>query len=496
MGKRAWIYARVSKLRPGEVESRSVSEQEDEARRQCEREGWEVTRVFREPDRSASRYAKTERKEYKALLAALATDPPDVLVCWESSRAQRDLDAYVTLRKVCEAQRVLYSSSGRVYDFTRSDDRFTTALDAALDERESDKTSERVRRSVRVNAEKGRPHGRMLYGYAREYDPGTGNLERQVIDEPKAEVIRGMARAVLSGESVWSVARDLRARGIPSPMGAEWSENGVKRLLTNPGIAGLRVFQGQVIGEADWPAIISVDDHQKLVAKLSGNAGPKGAPVRREGAIRYLLTHIGLCGKDDCSNTVRARKARDGRDVYASYPCFHVSRSMAPTDERVSELMILALTVRPDGPELLGMERAASADEGARGRLAELRARLDGFYEQAADGKLSPVGLARMEARLLPQIEALEREARVPGVPAVAYEIADVDGAKVRERWDALELTQKRELIRALAQVTILPTLPGRKAFDPASVEVVLRIPASPRVGMELMKRGAKLATW
>lgn len=496
MAVRAWIYARVSKLRPGEVESRSVGEQETEARRQCEREGWEVARVFREPDRSASRYAKTERKEYTALLAALEASPPDVLVCWESSRAQRDIAAYVRLRDLCAARGVLYAYNGRTYNLSRSDDRFTTGLDALLDERESDKTRDRVLRSVRANAEKGRPHGRMLYGYRREYDPDTGALVRQVEDEAKAEIVRGMARDVLSGVSKWAVARELNARGIPSPMGAQWSDNAVKRLLTNPGIAGLRVFQGQVIGEADWPAIISVSDHHKLLAKLGGNAGPRRAPVRRERAVKYLLTHIARCGYEGCDNTVRARKAKGGRDVYSAYPCFHVSRSMAPVDKRVSDMLVLALTVRPDGPELLGLEQAASVGDDTRGELTELRSRMDGFYEQAADGKLSPAGLARMEARLLPQIEALEREARTPGVPAVAYEIADVDGDKVRARWEALDLAQRRDLVRSLAMVTILPTTSGRKAFDPASVEVVLRIPASPRVGMELMKRGAKLATW
>ena len=55
--------------------------------------GWEVVRVFTDNDRSASRYATKTRPEHTRLIKFIESGGADVLVTWESSRAQRDLDA-------------------------------------------------------------------------------------------------------------------------------------------------------------------------------------------------------------------------------------------------------------------------------------------------------------------------------------------------------------------------------------------------------------------
>jgi site-specific DNA recombinase len=159
---RAALYCRVSSDPRGT--GRSVSEQETECRAVCEREGWEIATVFTDNDRSASRYATKGRPAYEELSRFVAAGKADVLVTWEASRFQRDLDAYVKLRELCRGLNVLWSYSGRTFDLSRTDDRLTTGLDALLAERESDQTRERVMRAVRANAVAGRPHGKLLYG--------------------------------------------------------------------------------------------------------------------------------------------------------------------------------------------------------------------------------------------------------------------------------------------------------------------------------------------
>src|SRR5947207_4729017 len=123
---RAFIYVRLSRDPKGV--SRSVAEQEAECRAICEREGWEVVRVFSDPNRSASRYAKRRREDYEAMLAAI--DECEVIVCWESSRGQRGLGEYVRLRDLCAEHGVLFSYKGRTYDLDRTADRFSSAVDA------------------------------------------------------------------------------------------------------------------------------------------------------------------------------------------------------------------------------------------------------------------------------------------------------------------------------------------------------------------------------
>src|SRR4051812_20914725 len=247
MGMRAVIYTRVSSD-PND-RGRSVAEQEAECRSVCQREGWEVMDVYSDNDRSASRYATKDRPEFRRLITFVESGGADVLVTWEASRAQRDMDAYLRLRDLCERRGVLWSYSGRTYDLAESTDRFSTGLDALLAERESDETRKRVLRAVRANADKGRPHGRLLYGYRREYDPATRELVGQVPDDETAPVVREAARRVLAGETPYSVAQDFNRRGVPTPTGGGrgWDLTQIKRLCVNPGYAGKRVHRGKVV---------------------------------------------------------------------------------------------------------------------------------------------------------------------------------------------------------------------------------------------------------
>lgn len=439
-----------------------MAEQEAECRAVCERNNWEVVGLFSDNDRSASRYATKGRPQYKRLIECVEAGGCDVLVTWEASRAQRDLMAYAHLRNLCERRGVLLSYSGRTYDMAEADDRFGTGLDALLAERESDQTRKRVLRAVRANASKGRPHGRVLYGYRREYDPATREPIGQVPDETTAPIVREAARRVLAGETPYAVAQDFNRRGISTPAGAVrgWDLTQVRRLCVNPGYAGKRVHQGKVIGEATWPPILDEATHHGLVARLSD---PRRRTVR-ESAIRHLLSGIALCGV--CGGRMGIQKNRG----YLAYLCtngFHVSRRQ----DYVDALVVAVTVARLQQPDILrlmtpeGDEAVVRALEESR----EKRARLEGFYDAAAAGELSPAALARIEAKLLPEIAAAEKRAeRV----AVAPVVADTAGPDAAERWERLSMPQKREVIDALMRVRILPTGRGARRFDPERVEI------------------------
>jgi site-specific DNA recombinase len=460
MGTRAVIYTRVSSD-PNE-RGRSVAEQEAECRAVCARNGWEVQHVLTENDRSASRYATKARPEYARLIRLLDSGEADVLVTWEASRAQRDLSAYATLRDLCERRGVLWSYSGRTYDLSESDDRFSTGLDALLAERESDQTRKRVLRAVRANAEKGRPHGKLLYGYRREYDPATRELVGQVPDPVTSEVVKEAVRRVLAGETPYAVAQDFNRRGIPTPTGASrgWDLTQIKRLCVNPGYAGLRVHKGRVIGKAGWPALVDIATHHALITRLSDPC----RRTQRDSAVKHLLSGLAVCGV--CGGRLRVQRNR-GFLAYLCVTKFHVSRREDLVDQVVEGVAVARLQ-RPDALTLL----ADDADEESAAALAEARqkqARLDEFYDAAAAGKLTPAALSRIEATLLPEIEAAQRQAHRPTVPAVVSGIAGPDAAA---RWVGLTLAQKREVIDTLMTVRIMPTGKGVRNFRPQDVVI------------------------
>lgn len=460
MGTRAVIYTRVSKDASGQA--RSVGEQEAECRRTADREGWHVVRTFCDNDRSASRYATKKRPEYAALIDLLRSGGADVLVTWEASRAQRDLEVYVQLRDLCAQHEVLWSYSGRTHDLSRTDDRFTTGLDALLAERESSQTRDRILRTVRANAGKGRPHGRLLYGYQREYDPTSGVLLRQVIRDDQADVVREAASRVLAGETPYAIAQDYNARGIVSPGRARWDLTEIRRLLTNPGYAAKRVHRGQVIGDADWPAVLDAATFARLQAKFSDPS----RKTLRDTSVKHLLSMIARCGV--CGAAVVVQKNRSSL-AYLCREGFHVSRKEADVDRYVLSV-ILGRLAMPDAAAFL----AAGADDDdvrdALDQAAELQGRLDGVYEQVAEGTLSAQALAAIEARLLPQIEAAQQRAQRTSAPTVVTDLVGrEDAAQV---WDRLSMPQRREIVRALATIEILPAGVGRRTFDPATVRV------------------------
>jgi site-specific DNA recombinase len=79
---------------------------------------------------------------------------------------------------------------------------------AAVNAKESDNISRRVRRKQQELAERGRPHGGpRRYGYQVDFS---------AIEPDEATIIQDLARRTLAGESLASLCRELNARGIPS----------------------------------------------------------------------------------------------------------------------------------------------------------------------------------------------------------------------------------------------------------------------------------------
>lgn len=462
---RALIYARVSLDRGG----RSTTEQADECRAWAAREGWTVVKTITETG-SASRYARSTgaRRRWGEVIDALTSGTIDILITWEASRATRDLSAYAELRELCAAHGVRWGYSGAVHDLTTRDARFRTGLDALLAEDESARTSERIRRSVRARAAQGRPHGKIPYGYRREYDSTTGALVRQVPDETTAPIVREIVARVAAGETHWSIASDLTRRGVPIPRPARTPRNGgqgawlpttttrIARSRTN---LGERIHRGEVVGPAAWPAIVDRDTFGRAQAVMSARANTNPTGDQR---ARWLLTGIAVCGV--CGGPMHRFSPR-GRPTYACAWGACTARLVAPTDAHVATETLALLS----GIHITDTD--TTEVESARDDLAALERRLDDIVDAAAQGSVSAASLAKIEAKLTPQIAAARRRVEQLLVPGLSrWDLSD-PGAL----WDSLDVAGRRELLRATVTVTIYPVGKGRRRFDPTAVEVAPR---------------------
>lgn len=462
MGNRALIYTRVSQDRAG---GRSPAEQEAEARQVCEREGWEVAEVITDSV-GASRHSKGSRQGWQRACGLVRDGAVDVLVTWEASRAQRDLAAYSQLRDLCSASSVRWSYSGRTYDLADGEDRFRTGLDALLAEREADEIAKRVQRAIRSNAMAGRPHGRRLFGYRRVYDAATGALVRQEPEPVETLVVEGIFDSYLAGEGIRTIAAALNEAGVTTSTGAAWNDSQVRRVLVNPAYAARRVHRGEVVGEADWPALVDAARFDRVQARL---AAQRGAGTRQTRTAR-LLTGVARCGV--CGGRMSVAHDRKARDMYQCRTGFCVARDRVKLDEFVTAVLLARLALPDAVSALAGSSPDPGADH-ARQRVGELRAQLDSAVDQFTAGHLSASTLAKVEQRIAPMLAAAQAASRHASRPSLDLAIPSAD---LPRWWAALAPEVRREVVGVLLDaVIVLPTKRGTRRFDPDAVAIEWR---------------------
>ena len=467
-GLRALIYCRVSK---DKRQGRSVAEQEDSCRADCERNGWTVEAVLTDNSLSGSRFARKVRDSWVEVKRMLATGEIDVLVTWASTRSQRDLDEYAALRRLCEAHGVMLAYDGRLYDLSDPDDRYFTGVDALNGERHAAIIHRDVMRAMKANVEQGKPHGQPLYGYERTYDNRSGSPTGQRIVDDQAAVDREAARRFLLGESAASIAADFNARGIPSPGGSHWITSTIRKMLTNTGYTGRRTHYGEVVEAGpQWEPILDDQTFAKLSVRFTD---PKRRTNRDRTDLTHVLTGIMRCGVPGCPGTLRRQVTRGA----GTYVC-RVSKHLSRDQRKVEAYVIAEVLSRLEAPDLVQRVLAEAENPAATAALEEarvLRARLDANIAANVAGKLDPELLQAAADELKPMIAAADRAAREAGETVDTSVLLGVAGQGARDRWKRLEIAGQRNVIRALVDITVLPARRRGEPFDPALIQLKFR---------------------
>src|SRR5205809_616803 len=71
---------------------------------------------FCDNNQSASMYATEVREDYERALEVLRSGRANLLWTFDPSRAQRDLEVYVRLRRICIEMGAFWAYGGRIYD--------------------------------------------------------------------------------------------------------------------------------------------------------------------------------------------------------------------------------------------------------------------------------------------------------------------------------------------------------------------------------------------
>ena len=305
------------------------------------------------------------------------------------------------------------------------------------------------------------PYG--LRNVRREDRPG---MFRE-IDLDEAAVVRRMADLILAGHSLRGIADQLNADDVPTPRARDaalagraaaplpWSYTAVRRILTNPAIAGMEVALGDVVRDDD--GLSRVDDSAAILDAATFRAvraavQQRGAGIvrRTPHAARPLLDALVFCSA--CGGTMRRVSTRG----YISYGCSNASKGKCITRTTIAAKTLDGyvtasfLTAYGDTPTTRWEITEATH---VSPRLAQIRAEI---LDTAAAFATSPSStLADLAARMTALRDAEERllaEAHASPVYAAVS-----TGRTYTQEWQAAPdvVTRRALLSDAIARVVV-----------------------------------------
>lgn len=415
---------------------------------------------------SASRFQRHDRDDFGRLVGDLESNrfDGDVLVLWESSRGSRQVEEWCRLIRLCRerGKLIAVTTHGRMFDPSNEHDEKALLIEAVDAQHESAKTSRRANRTVSRQAAEGRPHGKTPFGYRREYDPRTGQLDRQVPDVNEAPLVVELFERVAAGHSLKSIARDWDERGIRS-RGQAWRGGDVEsrpfspsllsQMAVRPAYAGLRTWtpggrhrKGQtMLVEGTWEPIVPRELYDTVQNILTDTARRRTRPAR---AV-HLLSMIARC--DVCGASVKAVYT-DGVRYYTCQAGGHV-RVNADELDRWAESRITRFLSEPDEYENLTAEGDPDVNA-ARAERAEAERELNDLVRRgtlpASDpDRISLDMIARMEPAYRARLDQADARLAEATTPVQLRNLIESGArADVAARWYRADIEVKRQIAR------------------------------------------------
>lgn len=465
----AAIYARISQDRTGA--GLGVARQETDCRAWAEKNGWTVVAVYTDDDLSAYKRRKP-RPGYLRLVEAIRSGEHDGLIAWHPDRLHRrnaELEPFI---EVVEGTGLTFGMvmAGH-FDLNTANGRLLARITGAVDEHESDHKSERIRRKHLELAQNGKVPGGGIRPFGYEAD-------RVTVRESEADLIREAAERVLAGDGLRTICNDWTSRGVATVTGAQWQGVTLRRLLRSGRIIGWREHHGQLVAEAEWPAIIDPETGRRLRRLLDDPARNKYDTTSH----KYLLSGMVVCGNCGGKVVMVARPVMRKGHRYRRYGCVTDKggcNSCGIGAEPLEDLITEAVFIRLDTPALAKAvaRRKSKPKKGIHfDDVPIIEARMSELAEMYAAGELNRAEWSTARAGLTERLdEARKVEAQSIRDEAAVEPLRQPD--VLRREWPSLSLEKKRKVLGTIIDhITIAPTSKANNKFDPDRVDVTWKI--------------------
>jgi DNA invertase Pin-like site-specific DNA recombinase len=464
---RAVIYCRISQDRTGA--GLGVERQRQDCEALAERNGWDVVEVYVDNDVSA--YSGKKRKDYSRMLDDLEEGTATVVIAWHTDRLHRsptELEKYIALSETRGVS--THTVQAGTVDLATPSGRMTARILGAVARQESEHKGHRVARARQQKAMAGEWAGGIRpFGWGvptdetkKKTDRTTGEeVEVPVLDMTKpmpeeAAAVLHWTDTLLSGGSVRSCVKWAADKGLTTPRGNAISHTDLRAMLRRPRNAGIAVYKDEEVGRGLWEPIVPEEKFRAVVAILAdpSRVSNRGAQPRWVGSLLYL------CGREGCGHGMTVTQS--GGRQYPSYKCptgHGGGRRAEIVDQYVEDTIVERLS-RDDAEDLLlpGPDDVDVA--GLQAESEQIRRRMTDLAGMFGAGKIDMVQFTKGTDTARAQLEGVTRQlARAATVDPL---VGLVGAPDVRKAWKALELEQKRNVLRAALVVTLVKPRSGR----------------------------------
>jgi DNA invertase Pin-like site-specific DNA recombinase len=467
---RTAIYARLSLVT--ESDATGIDRQLADCRQLAESR--HATDVVEYIDSGISAYDRRAiRPEFERLLGDVKAGRFDLVIAYRADRlARQHWDGARLLRAIEDAPTppTVLTSSDRI-DTSTNPGQTMFVLSVLQGNAESAAISARTRSSHKQRAESGRfSGGPRAFGH-------NANRSETVPDE--AQAIEDAARRILDGESVYSILRDWKARGIKTPRANDFQHNALVKLLQQPRLVGLRILNG-VEGSGSIPAILDRDTWDRLCRKL---ADPSRRPPLPGGQVRHLLSGLMTCAECGVTMGAKGNSGKKNGPNYWTYGCIGTRPGSCgrvwikgePTDEYIADLVQKALRSPGLAQRLAGDPADIGQDAEARREhvaAVELAVAIETEWNMRTRSVDDPVRDAAYRQSSALAARRVEETKRRLGHVERATDLAAVLNDPTKA-WDSGSLEDRRNLVRLICP-SISVEAASRRRWSQDRISVVL----------------------
>ncbi|MBB6447073.1 recombinase family protein [Bacillus benzoevorans] len=285
----------------------------------CSENGWELYDFYEEIESGTH----SNRKGLNQLISDAKEQRFDLIIAKELSRLARNVPLAYKLKEVLNKHKVHLKTMDGAID-TLKDDQDKFGLYAWIYEQESQKTSNRIKRTFRTTAKEGQFNGsHPPYGFYVE------NKKLFIKHDETPNIIRRIFQEYIEGKGFDGIARGLYNDGIPTPAqisgksnaSDKWHGSAVKVILMNPHYTGALVQCRDTKPTVTDPRqlvslskfVIVQNTHEAIISLETFNTAQDLIISRqriRPQQEAHLFTNTAFCA--DCGRGLHFKKNRKG----------------------------------------------------------------------------------------------------------------------------------------------------------------------------------------